>query len=573
MQLQQEKVILSPDSNQQIMNKNKTLKVTALLLALIVLSLTAYQVTKRLSWDFGTKQYSVAVRYKDIERASPIFGETELGLTENLVRTGADIVLFRENLGSEGGFAPPELLSELKNTNATRGLEVTNLQMAEEKDYRALLEFLKKLKPEFVVLRGLSSPDIPDYLVDWLGENDLILGAVEFRNQETVQRLAKEEELQVVRLHRVFDKEVGTLTPVEKKARYERAVQERNIGIIEYRITTNSGLEEQLDTLSSIQENLSGTGYATGKLDTVRGASKDVKTRAFVAALLLSGSFGLFLWVLIPDTYLSPARLISVTVLSFVGLIVGTLTLPTLTIQAGALILAVSAPLVGYKLVLQYGRSFRDDPGLIDPLLDLIWMSLFSALVGLIISSVMLDEVFLLKLQQFRGVKVSLFFPLLVLVIAAISRGSLRLSEIKFDYKKAFLGTLLLGLFLFLLFRSGNFTFLRSTELEEAIRRWLENALFVRPRFKEFVLGHPSLIAWLYFAGRYRKKFQLCKLAFFLVGFIGQISIINTFAHIHTPVTVSLIRTANGLAGGLILGAILLLFIVGGEYLWKLQKG
>lgn len=29
----------------------------------------------------------------------------------------------------------------------------------------------------------------------------------------------------------------------------------------------------------------------------------------------------------------------------------------------------------------------------------------------------------------------------------------------------------------------------------------------------------------------------------------------------------------HGLAGGLILGAILLLLIVGGEYLWKLQKG
>ncbi|MCF7876160.1 DUF5693 family protein [Candidatus Bipolaricaulota bacterium] len=555
------------------MNKNKSVKVTALLLALIVLALTAYQVTKRLRWDFGTKQYSVAVRYEDIERASPIFGETELGLTEKLVRTGAEIVLFRENIGSEGGFAPPELVSELKNTNATRGLEVTNLQLAKEKDYRELLDYMKKLEPEFVVLRGLSSPNIPDFIGNWLGENDLVLGAVEFRNQETVRRLAKEEDLQVVRLHRVFDKEVGTLTPVEKKARYERAVQERNIGIIEYRITTNSDLAEQLDILSSIQENLSATGYEIGELETVRGANGDGRTRAFVAALLLSGSLGLFLAILIPETYLSAGRLIVLTVLSFVGFMIGSLVLPILTVQAGALILAVSAPLVVYKLVLQYGKSFREDPGIIDPFLDLILLSFFSTLVGLIISSVMLDEVFLLKLQQFRGVKVSLFFPLLIMVIAAFYRGSFRPSEIKFDYKKALLGTLLLGLFLFLLFRSGNFTFLRSTELEEAIRRWLENVLFVRPRFKEFVLGHPSLIAWLYIAGRYRKKFQLCKLALFLVGFIGQISIINTFAHIHTPVTVSLIRTANGLAGGLILGAILLLLIVGGEYLWKLQKG
>jgi len=555
------------------MNKNKTLKFIALLLALIVLALTAYQIARRLQWDIGTKQYSIAVRYQDIARASPIFGETAAGLTEKLGRSGAEIVLFREDMGKVNGFNPPGLVSELKEMDVTRGLEVTNLQMAKKQDYRDLLDYIKKLAPEFVVLRGLSPAKIPDHLGAWLGENEVVLGAVEFRNQETVRRLAKREDLPVVRLHRVFDKEVGTLTPIEKTARYERAVQERNIGIIEYRITGSSDLNAQLNTLSSIQENLSGTGYKIGELEAVRGASGNPRTPAFVTALLLAASVGLSIRILIPETYLSPIRLSGVTVLTFAGSMAGLLVIPILTVQAGALILGVSAPLVGYKLVLQFGRSFREDPGIIDPFLDLVQLSLFSTLVGLIISSVMLDEVFMLKLQQFRGVKVSLFFPLLLLVIAAYYRGSFRISEITFDYKKVVFVTLLLGLFLFLLFRSGNFTFLRSTELEEAIRRWLENVLFVRPRFKEFVLGHPSLIAWFYLAGRYRNELQLCKLALFLVGFMGQISIINTFAHIHTPVIVSLIRTANGLVGGLILGAAFLLLIIGGEYLWKLQKG
>ena len=55
----------------------------------------------------------------------------------------------------------------------------------------------------------------------------------------------------------------------------------------------------------------------------------------------------------------------------------------------------------------------------------------------------------------------------------------------------------------------------------------------VRPRTKEFLLGHPFMLAVLYYG------FDLRKSAVLLFGLIGQISLINTYAHIHTPLLIS----------------------------------
>jgi hypothetical protein len=101
----------------------------------------------------------------------------------------------------------------------------------------------------------------------------------------------------------------------------------------------------------------------------------------------------------------------------------------------------------------------------------------------------------------------------------------------------------------------------------------LEALLYARPRFKEFLLGHPLLFlfgasgglgAW---ALRYRPI-----LLFF--GLLGQASIINTFAHAHTPLLFSLLRTTNGFFLGLFFGTglyfVLLLVKKGQE--WMRQR-
>jgi hypothetical protein len=79
---------------------------------------------------------------------------------------------------------------------------------------------------------------------------------------------------------------------------------------------------------------------------------------------------------------------------------------------------------------------------------------------------------------------------------------------------------------------------------EQGFRQLLENSLFVRPRTKEFLLGHPLLLLGFYFKNPW----------LILAGMIGQVSIINTFMHAHSPLIISLARTLYGMLFGTAIG-------------------
>lgn len=551
---------------------SQTSKILTVILIFVIVSSSLYQLGRQINWDLSNKRYTTAFRYKDLARTSSLYGETNLELINKLDQDGNSVVLFKNNPATTSEFSVPKTVENLKDAGISRGVEVMNIQLADENEFRRLLDYLKEMEPQFLVLRGLSPVPLPSWLTKWIEENNVVLGTVEFRNNEISTRLTKKYGVPAVRLHRVFDKEVGTLTEVEQKARYVRAVEERNIGVIEYRLSLNVKPDTQANLLESVQAELAKSGYKVAPVNDVKGVRKEISSPFWLILTLIIGSTLLIILLFLPSRFLNPSAILIALILVGTGGAIGLTTYPVLTKQSVALLLAVAAPVTGLKLVKKYGRTFRTESGLGAVFLDFVGLSVFSTFSGVVISSILFDRTFLIKLHQFRGVKISLFFPLLLLLVLAIYLGELRISEVKFDYKKGLAAVFLLGLFLFLLLRSGNFSFLSSTDLEEAIRRGLDRAFLVRPRFKEFLLGHPSLIAWLFLAGHHKDDFQFCKLGLLLVGFMGQVSIINTFVHVHTPITISLIRTVNGIIGGLILGAIMLTFLVGGEFLWKLKK-
>ena len=51
------------------------------------------------------------------------------------------------------------------------------------------------------------------------------------------------------------------------------------------------------------------------------------------------------------------------------------------------------------------------------------------------------------------------------------------------------------------------------------------------------------------------------KLPLLFLGIIGQISVVNTYAHLHTPLGISFLRTVHGLWLGILLGLLLLLVV------------
>ncbi len=90
------------------------------------------------------------------------------------------------------------------------------------------------------------------------------------------------------------------------------------------------------------------------------------------------------------------------------------------------------------------------------------------------------------------------------------------------------------------------------------MREFLEDTLGVRPRIKEFLFAHPLFIFAAYMSFRHRQAVLL-----FIFATMGQLSIVSTFTHLHTPLVVSFIRVLYGMIGGIIIG---ILFI----FIWKL---
>jgi hypothetical protein len=91
-----------------------------------------------------------------------------------------------------------------------------------------------------------------------------------------------------------------------------------------------------------------------------------------------------------------------------------------------------------------------------------------------------------------------------------------------------------------MLMRSGNDS-LEVSSWERLFRSFLDNVLGVRPRTKEFLFAYPLMLLLLYYGCNNEFLFLVPMAA------VGQVSLVNTFCHLHTPVAVSLLRTANGL--------------------------
>ncbi|HET7815483.1 MAG TPA: DUF5693 family protein, partial [Candidatus Baltobacteraceae bacterium] len=106
-----------------------------------------------------------------------------------------------------------------------------------------------------------------------------------------------------------------------------------------------------------------------------------------------------------------------------------------------------------------------------------------------------------------------------------------------------------------LLARSGNTSDIAPSDFELSLRHHLTVLLSVRPRFKEFVIGFPimMLIPALRAADR-----RACGILLAIAAGIGIGDIIDTFSHLHTPLTISLWRVGNGLVLGIVIGAIVI---------------
>jgi hypothetical protein len=121
-----------------------------------------------------------------------------------------------------------------------------------------------------------------------------------------------------------------------------------------------------------------------------------------------------------------------------------------------------------------------------------------------------------------------------------------------------------LGALGIVLLRSGNESPLEVLSVETWFRDSLEQWFAVRPRTKE-LFGHPLFVIFL-LSLPWRSRISLL---FGLAALLGQVSILNTFCHLHTPLAVTIERVLLGLGLGVLSGLLWGLIALFLSWLWS----
>lgn len=200
--------------------------------------------------------------------------------------------------------------------------------------------------------------------------------------------------------------------------------------------------------------------------------------------------------------------------------------------------------------------------------------SVLISMIGVVFVIGLLNNItYYLVLEQFRGVSMLHLVPIALIGLYllffnhtsgfkhAISKLRMLL-ELHVRIWWLVAAVLAAAVVVYYLSRTGNAG--QTSAFERISRAFLENTLGVRPRIKEFLFAHPLFVLGGYLALKHRHAVYL-----FVAGVIGQLSIVDTFAHLHTPVLISLIRTGYGVGFGLAVGLLLIALWEIGERGWR----
>ena len=202
------------------------------------------------------------------------------------------------------------------------------------------------------------------------------------------------------------------------------------------------------------------------------------------------------------------------------------------------------------------------------------------------LSGSLTDTRYLLEFDIFRGIKLTFVLPMILVAVAFMQRFDI--FDGQFDASAGVLGQLreilatpvrvgsllgglvLLGALVVLVLRSGHTSGMPVPGIELKMRAALEQLFYARPRTKEFLIGHPAFLLALYGAARRWRTWIIFGLV--LAATIGQGSMVETFAHMRTPIEMSLVRGIGGICFGGAIGAVLVALVAAWNHLLERVK-
>ena len=403
-------------------------------------------------------------------------------------------------------------------------------------------------------------PDKLDNIANLMQKNDINFGIIEafIAYQKGANTVAKKMNYKLLRVHSIQQAEMEKYSLSKIVNRYIRAVKERDVRILYIKFFQKAKGELDISSLNSqylkeLSNGLKNEGFEIA----ISSSFNFFRSSSFVlliigvgiiaAGILLLHYFELYKW----DWLL----FIILFIILLIFLFTGKVFLLRKILALGASIIFPAYAIISQVLFLEDKQSY---------FIKFLKTGLLS-LVGAVFLAASLSHVaFMYGVEQFRGVKLAFVLPLFLISfyyyqhylnfdiihgLKSFYNASIRVKHL------IFFSIVTLGGIIYLA-RTGNYSLIPVLEWENVIREGLENLLRVRPRFKEFLFGHPFLLLALYFKDKVKGLFYYLIL---ILASIGQITLVNTFAHIHTPLKISFVRIFHAYWLGLILG---LIFIV-----------
>ena len=474
-------------------------------------------------------------------------------------------------------------------------------------DVRAVFARMEDIRVSAVVFSGTETLGAPKALrttIDEMRAQGLTLGLIEGVTQLQFYRQQGMDEIaaglgydHVARLYSIPKDELKKLKIDAAVERWVTTDEERNIRINLLRIYEEpapnmSLLETNMKYFADTRTALQARGFQIGRAGTFAVYEPPRILRAFVIMGTAAAGM-LYLSLVIPALNRNKRRLLLLFgVFALIGM-------GPIFLGAGGKVRLLAALLsanlfpalamIGLLDLLRTRRFRKHTPTWRILMAGLVLLGIASALsmIGAAyLSGALSDTRYFLEFDIFRGIKLTFVLPMVLVAIAFLQRFDVfdgrfaaaagALGQIKELLNLpvrvgSLLGALLLlGALVVLVLRSGHTSGMPVPGIELKFRAFLEQMFYARPRTKELMIGHPAFLLAVYAAARRAPAMVLLGLV--LAATIGQGSMVETFAHMRTPIEMSFVRGIGGVCLGAAIGVLLIGLVTAWNHLLERVK-
>jgi len=503
-------------------------------------------------------------------------------ITKKETESGADVYVIYEGGTDEKRFAIG--FNEEKIENASNhGFDISLTMMfgafSNTKYIDYIEEIIEKYDVKYVNLKNnamfsdksLHAEENYNAMCELIREYNLYLVVTETQEQLSNQRPVGYDKLieaadgRVLRSYETVDFKDADLV----SARYHRvlnSVVDRNLRMVIINQFTSSQDSYKIksdktnEATKLVIEKLESIGYNTKEYNTQYDYEVERENTSAIAMMLM---------VVMGITMLEILSLRRMKKLEIAGIILAllgggfTLVAPTALVSLYPTLFAMIAPCFAITVVMGYIKTMREKLSSVLLAITTVAVTVvILSICGFVQSALLSGLDYYLNSIIFRGIKISLILPIMYSVIAyglifIEEKGSCLRKTIEFLNKEikvywVIIGVGIMVVALIYLIRSGNVTSI--SPIEAFMRNSIADVMAARPRTKEFLIGWPALVLFVYYAKN--SNIQLLKWGFAVGSSILFASVINSFCHVFTSAEIIYSRLFNGLLIGAIVSLV-----------------